>query len=316
MIQKMIPEQIKTWQNTNLKAIQQRLAWLEAQPDGIIFFEPSGVHFVVVRKSQSQIKLALVEKIDFNTDLLQSVFNLNNPLDLVSPYTQAMLLSLLWKPEPQKIYIAGFGGGRIPLVLHHYFPETVIECADIEPKAITVAEKFFGVKLDERLQLTIKDGREYLEQLNQDIQYDIIMTDVFFGNGYMPHHLATQEFYELCQKHLSNDGIFVMNMLQRDEFYAEKIKTVQVVFKEVYLCPWNQINTIVFGTNSPRLDAADILAKTRFLQKYHQFSFPLTDRALEISQERELSKIVPNLNNVDVLRDESPPTGYFNSWLF
>ncbi|OCQ94722.1 spermine synthase [Oscillatoriales cyanobacterium USR001] len=312
----MISQQMKKWQDTNLKAIQQQLSWLVTQPDGVIFCEPSGVHFVVVRKTQSLIKLSLVEKIDLTTDLVQSVLNLNNPLDLVSPYTQAMLLSLVWKPQPQKIYIAGFGGGRIPLVLHHYFPETAIECADIEPTAITVAEKFFGIKLDNRLQLTIKDGREYLEQLNQNVKYDIIMTDVFFGNGYMPHRLATKEFYELCQKHLSTDGVVAMNILQRDEFYIEKVKTLQAVFKEIYLCPWNQINTIVFGTNSPRIDRNDFLEKTKFLQEYHQFSFPLIDRALEIKLEIELSEILPNLNNADILRDDLPPTGYFNCWLF
>jgi spermidine synthase len=114
-------ERPKNWQRINLAAILQRLAWLQKQPDGIIFCQDSGVHYVVVRKDQSHIKLALVEKVNLHTDLLQSVFDLNNPLHLVSEYTQAMLLGLVWQSQPQRIYIAGFGGGRIPLVLHHYF---------------------------------------------------------------------------------------------------------------------------------------------------------------------------------------------------
>ena len=312
----MIPNHQKAWQFTNLKAIEQRLVWLKAQPDGIVFCEPSGVHFVIVRKDKSQVRLALVEKINLNTDLVQSVLNLNNPLDLVSAYTQAMLLSLVWKPEPQKIYIAGFGGGRIPLVLHHYFPDATIECADIELTAPVVAEKFFGIQLNDKLQLVIQDGRQYLEQLNQDIQYDIIMTDVFLGSGYMPQGLGTKEFYKLCDKHLSRDGVIAVNLLQRDEFYAEKVKTIQSVFTQIYICPWNQINSIIIATNSSAIDKNEIIARANFLQDYHQFSFSLVDRAFEIKVGEEIPEIVPNLEKAQVLKDESPPTGYFDSWLF
>ena len=141
----------KSWQPMNLAAIQQRLAWLQQQPDGIIFCQRFGIQYVVVRKDKYKIKLALVEKVNLHTDLLQSVLDLNNPLHLVSEYTQAMLLGLVWQSQPQRIYIAGFGGGRIPLVLHHYLPETVIECADVDPIAIEAATQCFGVQLDDRL---------------------------------------------------------------------------------------------------------------------------------------------------------------------
>ena len=312
----MISNRQKSWQSTNLQAIQQRLAWLQAQADGILYCEPSGVHFVIVRKDKYQVRLALVEKINLNTDLVQSVLNLNNPLDLVSAYTQAMLLSLVWKPEPQKIYIAGFGGGRIPLVLHHYFPDSAIECADIEPTAPAVAQKFFGVQFNDKLQLVIQDGREYLEQKNQDIQYDIIMTDVFLGSGYMPQGLGTKEFYQLCEQHLSRDGVIAVNLLQRDEFYAEKVKTIQSVFAQIYICLWNQVNSIIIATNSSAIDKNEIMARVNYLQDYHQFSFSLADRAVEIEVGKELSEIVPNLDKAQVLRDESPPAGYFNSWLY
>jgi spermidine synthase len=59
----------QNWQTINLAAIGQRLAWLQQQPDGIIFCQDSGVHYVVVRKERSQIKLSLVEKVN----LLESI---------------------------------------------------------------------------------------------------------------------------------------------------------------------------------------------------------------------------------------------------
>ena len=303
------------WQILNLAAIQQRLAWLQQQPDGTIFCKDSGVHYVAVTKERSHIKLSLIEKVNLHTDLLQSVFDFHNPLHLVSEYTQAMLLGLVWQNQPQRIYIAGFGGGRIPLVLHHYLPETVIDCADIDAIAIEAATQCFGVQFDSRLTATIQDGREYLEQQKPDILYDIIMTDVFFGNGYFPHRLATKEFYQLCKKCLSSDGVVLVNLLQRDEFYAEKIKTFQSVFSQVCVCPWKDINSVLIGSNSEILEKDEIVARAKYLQDGHDFSFSLVDRAIEIKLGTELAEVVPNLDKAQVLMDDLPPVGYFDSWL-
>jgi spermidine synthase len=307
----------KNWQTINLSAIEQRLAALKQQPDGVIFCKDSGTQYVAVRKDKSLIKLSLVEKVNLHTDLLQSVLNLNNPLHLVSEYTQAMLLGLVWQNQPQRIYIAGFGGGIIPLVLHHYLPETIIECADVDPIAIEAATQCFGVKLDDLLTVEIQDGREYLEQQNPNIQYDIIMTDVFLGNGYFPHLLATTEFYQLCQKYLSKAGVVLVNLLQRDEFYAEKVKTFQSAFSQVCLCPWKDINSVLIGTNSPIfLEKSEIVAKAKSLQDSHQFSFSLTDRAIDLKVGRKLAESIPNLDQAKILTDDAPPAGYFDCWLF
>ncbi|MEG3894422.1 MULTISPECIES: fused MFS/spermidine synthase [unclassified Microcoleus] len=306
----------KNWQAINLGAIGQRLAWLQQQPDGIIFCKDSGVHYVAVKKDKHQIKLSLVEKVNLHTDLLQSVCDFKNPLHLVSEYTQAMMLGLVWQSQPQRIYIAGFGGGRIPLVLHHYLPETVIECADVDPIAIEAATQCFGVLFDGRITVAIQDGREYLEQQNPDIKYDIIMTDVFFGNGYFPHRLATKEFYEICEKRLSSEGVVLVNLLQRDEFYAEKIKTFQSVFSQVCLCPWKDINSVLIGSNSAILDKNEIVSRAKYLQDGHQFSFPLTDISQEVKLGTELAEAIPNLEKAQILHDDSPPAGYFDCWLF
>lgn len=309
-------EEHKTWQSINLFAIEQRLAWLQQQPDKVIFCKESGVHYVAVTKYRSHIKLSLVEKVNQQTDLLQSVFDFNNPLHLVSEYTQAMMLGLVWQSQPQRIYIAGFGGGRIPLVLHHYLPDTVIECAEVDPIAIEAAKKCFGVKFDDRLTVTIQDGREYLEQQKSDTQYDIIMIDVAFGNGYFPHRLSTKEFYQICEKRLSSEGVVLVNMLQRDEFYAEKIKTFQSVFSQVCVCVCQESNSILIGSNSAILEKNEIVSIAKYLQDGHQFSFPLTDRAQEVKLGTELAEAVPNLDKSKILHDDSPPAGYFDCWLF
>jgi spermidine synthase len=302
----------EVWQVTNEAAIRQRLRWLDDLPPGMIFFEPSGLHFIFVEKVNNELRLVLLEQVNFTSNLVQSCLDLNAPLYLVSPYNQAAMLGLAWCREPQRIYMAGFGGGRIPLVLHHYFPKATIECTEIDPTLIEVATKYFGVELDERLKVACQDGRDYLAQCSQDIKYDLIFIDVFLGNGYFPYSLTTKEFYELCQSHLSPEGVVVVNLINKGSFYTEKVKTIQSVFKYIYLCPLDVGNRIIIGTNGTFIDEAELISRVQSLQQRHQFPFPFRDRALEVKMGSQLSEYMPDLEQAEILTDTSPPDQYFD----
>ena len=302
------------WQVKNLEGIRERIYWLHKQPDGIIFSQPSGIHFLTIKKVKFIIQLVLVEQITLKMDWVQSILNLNDPIYLIFPYTQAMMLALLWNSQPKKIYIAGFGGGSIPQVLHHYLPEVIIECTEVDANILSIAQNFFGVELNERLRVKIQDGREYLEQKNCQDKYDIIMIDVAFGNGYMSYNLATQEFYQLCDRNLSKSGVIVVNILKNNGFEVEYLKTIKTVFPHLYICNTSGGNTIIIGTRNRPIDKKEIREKAKSLQHSHQFSFPLVDRSNNLKVIEESSNF--NLENVPILQDNASPSNYFNSWLF
>ncbi|MGK7920415.1 MAG: spermidine synthase [Trichodesmium sp.] len=304
----------KDWQVKNLEAIRQRISWLHQQPDGVIFSQPSGIHFLTIKKVKFIIQLVLVEQVTLKMNWVQSILNLNYPTYLIFPYTQAMMLALLWNSQPKKIYIAGFGGGSIAQVLYHYFPDVTIECTEVDANILSIAEKFFGVELNERLKVKNQDGRQYLEQQNQHTKYDIIMIDVAFGNGYMSYNLATQEFYDLCDRHLSKSGVIVVNTLKSNGFEAEHIKTIKTVFPYIYICHTSGQNTIIIGTRDSFMSQGEIREKAKIMQNYYQFSFALVDRANDIKILEELPSL--NLEKVSILRDNVSPGNYFDSWLF
>ena len=304
----------KDWQVRNLEGIQERISWLHKQPDGVIFSQPSGIHFLTIKKVKFIIQLVLVEQITLKMDWVQSILNLNDPIYLIFPYTQAMMLTLLWNSQPKKIYIAGFGGGSIPQVLHHYLPEVIIECTEVDANILSIAQNFFGVELNDRLRVKIQDGREYLEQKKCLDKYDIIMIDVAFGNGYMSYNLATQEFYQLCDRHLSKSGVIVVNTLKSNGFEAEHLKTIKTVFPDIYICHNSGENIIIIATRSHPIDKEEIREKAKSIQDYHQFSFPLVDRSDDLKVMEELS--IFNLENVPILQDNASPSNYFDSWLF
>lgn len=308
----MLGGNLEVWQAKHREAIEQKLRWLHKQPQGIIFAEPSGVHFVMVEKVQSRIQLALLRQDNFRSDLIQSELELTNPLNLCSPYRQAIMLAFIWHNSPKRIYLAGLGGGRIPLVLHHYFPETIIECTEIDPTIIEVATRFFCLEVNEQIRVTIQDGRKYLQEQSPDILYDVIISDVALGSGYLPYRLATQEFYQLCQTHLSTYGVVVVNLLQNDGFYLQKLKTIQAVFEQVYLCELELGNTIVLATNSSVIKKSDIIHQAQVFQEQYQFEFPLIEKAIQLKKSSQIFSSIQNFEKVPILRDESPPVGYFD----
>ncbi len=289
----------QTWLATNRATIMARLRWLHDEPDGILFSKQSALNVVVVDKVESNIRLWLLDPMP---KLIQSRFDLTNPLHLVSPYSQAALLGLVWKREPKRVYVTGFGGGRLPLALHHYLPEVIVEATETEPLVIEAAAKFFGVQPDARFIVVNQDGRDYLAQREASITYDLIFNDAFSGNA-GPFHLATQGFYKLCRNRLTEGGAVIVNLLLDDPLYVDKVKTIQSVFTHIYLWLPDWGNGLVIGSNAPPLAQPDLIERARVLQIYHQFSFSLLDRACELKVGPALNEYLSHLDRATILTD-------------
>lgn len=280
-----------------------RLQWLRDKPPGILFAQQSDLDVVVVDKVESQLRLWLFRP---GSKLVQSRLDLTDPLHLISPYSQAALMGLAWKSKPKRVYVIGLGGGRLPLVLHHYLPDLIVETTEIDPLVIEVATKFFGVQADARLIVANQDGREYLAQREPDLTYDLIFNDAFSSGG-GPFHLATQDFYHLCQRRLSQGGAVIVNLLQNDPLLAEKIKTIQTVFAHICLWPLGWGNRLIIGSHSPPLEQADLIECAQAIQDYHQFSFSLVNRAREVKIGPALAEYLPDSNQIAILVDRAEP---------
>ena len=297
----------ESWLESNRLAVERRLAPLRSKGDGVISVEPAGPHFVVIVKSGSRLRMLLVEQVAPRSDLTQAHLDLDHPFYLVAPYTQAMTLGLLWSRDVRRIYAAGLGGGRLPMVLHHFLPAAEIDCAEIEPAVQRAAERFFGLRPDERLRVAIEDGREWLARPEDERPYDLMLVDAFLDNNYTPYRLATQEFFELAQSRLSADGVLVVNLLSCDPYIADKIATARAVFPGLALCPAGEENQVLFASPAPIPARTELAERAAALQDACRFPFPFADwvDALELE--------IPGKADVAVLRDAAPPPNYFDS---
>ncbi|MEG4500041.1 fused MFS/spermidine synthase [Microcoleus sp. F10-C6] len=299
-------------QTSNLAAIKKQINWVRQQPDGIIFQQNSGDNCIAVKKINSVLLLLLADRETFITNVAQSLLDLNNPLNFLFPYCRAMMLALVWKNQPKRIYIIGFGGGSIPRFFHHYFAESIIECTDIDPTVVEVARNFFGIQFDDRLKVAIQDGREYLAQQNPTVKNDIIIVDAGFGSGYMPYRLVTQEFYQLCKTHLSRAGALVVNLFHKQEFNAAALKTIQTVFAQVYICNLETGNSIVIATNAPDLSKNEIFLKAELIQDFHNLGFSLIEMSLQLKKLAQLPEWVKNWETLPIFTDAEIPPGYLD----
>jgi spermidine synthase len=299
-------------QINNLPVTYQQINWLQQQPDGIIFQQDSGDSIVAIKKDKSCLLLVLVDRETLSTSVAQSILDINNPLKLIFPYSQAMLLALLWITQPKNIYVIGFGGGTLPRILHHYFPNAIVESADIDATVVEVAQKFFGIQFNDRLKVAIQDGRQYLVEQNPTIKKDLIIVDAGFGSGYMPYPLVTQEFYQLCKTNLSNTGVVAIHLFHKQEFNAAAVKTIQTVFAQVYICNLDAGNSIAFATNAPGLARNEIFLKAELIQDFHNLEFSLIEVSLQLKTLAELPEWLKIWETLPIFTDAAMPREYLD----
>ena len=263
----------------NLARIHKALHWVSKKPDGIVINHSDGVENLLVIKDGDIVSLHFMDTkmLLIKTKISDSMssIDISDPLNLKGQYAQAMMLSLVFKPQPKKLYMLGFGGGRVPMVFHHYVPKLVIEASEHSQGVVQLAEACFGITLDDRMRVSTEDGREHLASFPEN-HFDIILLDSFSGIGDHPNQLSTQEFYELCKSRLTQDGVVVTNLVDNNPYFKQKVATFCAAFKYSYQYESKGVY-IFFGSD------ADDFSQTKFRQKAQEivaqytFEFPLLE---------------------------------------
>ncbi|MEN9937754.1 MAG: hypothetical protein RLZZ387_4333 [Chloroflexota bacterium] len=266
------------WHDTNLAAIHSRLAWLRSEPEGTLHEEDSGLHHIRVVKHGGQVHLYFVEADGWLAGPMSRI-DIDRPLHLLALYTQAAVLSLLWRPDPRRICVLGFGGGRLSLVLHHHLPGAIVDSVDIDPAFGPIAERFFGVAYDARQRLFVADARAFLES-GADEQYDVLVMDAFRDSSDNLDHLATLGFYRLCRRRMAPGGVLCVNLLRSDPRFDAKAAAIRESFRHVAALEQRR-SLVLFGTDRARLDQR-LAARAADLQRGHGFDFPFVERAAEL----------------------------------
>ena len=126
--------------------------------------------------------------------------------------------AMVTHPEPSRVLVIGGGEGATAReVLRHGCVDEV-HMVDIDAEVVKVCRELLpsmneGVFEDPRFSLIISDGRRFLENLREEVKYDVIVVDATDPTEGAPScKLYTKEFYEAVYRALSPNGVFVTQL--------------------------------------------------------------------------------------------------------
>jgi spermidine synthase len=174
---------------------------------------------------------ALLRTLYFGNEKRQSAMYLQHPGLLVMDYTQAMMMSLIFKRRPKQVLCVGLGGGSLPKFLLRACPEVTIDVVELREKVIQLAHAYFAVpENDKRLNIIAESGSSYFDgALDEGKPYDLMLLDAFDGDGPI-ESVSTATYIRQAFERLSDNGLLCINLWNRnvDGFQARlrQLKTV------------------------------------------------------------------------------------------
>ena len=208
-----------------------------------------------------------VRTLHLGGDAIQSAMRLSRPDRLELAYTQAMMASLLFVPEPKAVTMIGLGGGSIARFLHRYCPSARTTVVEISPKVVAAARSFFGLPADDgRLEVVVGDGAKFVPA--HPASADLLLVDGF-DDGVAVKSLCSAAFYDAAYECLHEGGLLVQNFIAEEPRFGTYLARIEARFGgRVLLLPAaDRVNNIVLAAKAgpSRYSLARLQARARLL---------------------------------------------------
>ncbi|MDA8216042.1 MAG: fused MFS/spermidine synthase [Dehalococcoidales bacterium] len=134
------------------------------------------------------------------------------------------------------LFIGG-GGYTFPRYIEATYPEATIDVLEIDPAVTQAAHDFLGLPADTRVRSFDSDARAFLMSWEDPKKFDIVYGDAF-NDLSVPYHLTTVEFDRLVAGRLKDDGLYMVNVIDKyegGEFMKAFANSLREVFPHVYL---------------------------------------------------------------------------------
>jgi spermidine synthase/MFS family permease len=200
--------------------------------------------------------------------LVHSYSSLDDPRRLVYGYEKvaAEVTEYMDKQGKQinSLFIGG-GGYTFPRYLEAVYPSSTMDVAEIDPQVTEVAHLFLGLSRDTRVKSYNEDARTFIKNLPADHKYNLVLGDAF-NDFSVPYHLTTKEFNDLVRAHMTDDGIYVLNLIDgvNQPFVSAFMRTLKQTFTHLYFIPtssnWEALsrNTFIILATQQPLDEAKL----------------------------------------------------------
>ncbi|MBN1817307.1 MAG: fused MFS/spermidine synthase [Sedimentisphaerales bacterium] len=155
--------------------------------------------------------------------------------------------------DPISIMVIGGGGYVYPQYIEKHFPNSRIDVVEIDPGVTEAAMQAFGLFRNTKINSITMDARNYVDQLllrqqsGQTIpRYDFIYEDAI--NDYsVPYQLVTKEFNDKIYEILTDDGVYMVNLIDIysiGRFLGSMVTTLEKTFPYVSVVTEDSPRTI------------------------------------------------------------------------
>ncbi|MBI4718724.1 MAG: fused MFS/spermidine synthase [Planctomycetes bacterium] len=162
----------------------------------------------------------------------------------------------------------------------------IFDAVEIDPKVVEAATRFFGIDAaDANVRIHIADARPWL--MGNADRFDLVHVDLYQGGPYIPFYLVTEEFFELVRRHMSDDGLLMMNVLdvsQDHELLHATGATLRRVFSSVVVYSRSNGSHMVFAFHRRRPvgDVRGVLASATADGRVGEHARAVAERIVEL----------------------------------
>jgi spermidine synthase len=138
--------------------------------------------------------------------------------------------------EPLRALVVGLACGVNAAQWRHFWGPVHplhVEGAEIDPAVLELGRRWFGLPAGRAPWLVARamDGRHLLEATTRPAH--AVVVDAFTSDVYVPFHLATREFFDLCLRRLEPGGVLAMNVFARGD-EAPHVRAIEATLAHVF----------------------------------------------------------------------------------
>ncbi len=123
---------------------------------------------------------------------------------------------------PLKTLFLGGGAYTFPRYMQNLYPKTECDVAEIDPAVLKANQVALGLPESSTIRTTIGDARQFVLKNQGKVKYDLIYGDAF-NDFSVPWHLTTREFNARLADLLTDDGVYMINII--DVYESDKVAT-------------------------------------------------------------------------------------------
>jgi len=173
--------------------------------------------------------------LEFGDELIQTEIELARADYLPESFNRAMLSGALFHGKvPEKVLLAGTGGGSTARYFANRFPSVIGDAVDLSPVILDIAKRFFDCPYEGNWQLIEADIRTYVQQ--SQTRYDLIVMDIAIGQA-SPDWITDSVFLRACRQLLTDGGHMSINLIVENESgFMQQLAAIRHAFDRQTVC--------------------------------------------------------------------------------